>query len=462
MTRRLSLAAFIGLLASLLGAASPASAHSGIQSYVYMSVFDDALEGRVEYPVADLGEVLGVEFPDDPDEALDLARSRATEIIDYTDRHLELSDADGSWNVVFTGEILYLDTENGGYVLVPFDVDEPFDEIPRAWTTTYDGIIESNPERDALFLIEDDWKTATFRNEGSHLLGFSVGNETQEIVLDEVSATSSLREIARLGTNTIDESAVAILAVIAVLSAATVGRVRSEIDDENENDGGELQRPPVVSSLVRVAAHAAALIVGQTVSLWVIGLAGIDVSERVAVLAAAVGVLVAAASRWLDERASVAAAGAVGLLVGVLVGFEFVELLLERSRPVLSLLAFDGGASVMIVIVTLLLLPIALLLTRHRAAPRIANAVSIIGLVAGSVWAIERAVDLTFKLRNAELRAADAATSPIVVGIATVVVAWLVFGRTDTGSSTTDPAANTPVAGDATPSDAEPQTTEAP
>ncbi|MEM9748099.1 MAG: hypothetical protein AAF945_15485 [Actinomycetota bacterium] len=461
MTRRLLLATFIGLLATLLGTASPASAHSGIQSYVYMSVFDDALEGRVEYPVADLGEVLGIEFPDDADDALDLARTRATEIIDYTDRHLDLSDADGSWNVVFTGEILYLDTENGGYVLVPFDVDEPFDEIPRAWTATYDGIIESNPERDALFLIEDDWKTATFRNEGSHLLGFSVGNETQEIVLDEVSATSSLREIARLGTNTIDESAVAVLAVIAVLSAATVGRVRSETDDDVGTDPGAT-RPPVLTSLLRVAMHVVAVIVGQTVSLWVIGLAGIDVSERVAVLAAAVGVLVAAASRWLDDRASVSAAGAVGLLVGVLVGFEFVELLLERSRPVLSLLAFGGGASVMIVIVTLLLLPIALLLTRHRAAPQIANAVSIIGLVAGSVWAIERAFDLTFKLRNAELRAADAATSPIVVGIATVVVAWLVFGRAGTGSSTSDPAATTSLAGDATPSDAEPQTTEAP
>lgn len=450
--RRLVLISFAVALSTVLAATGPAAAHSGIQSYVYVSVFDDGLEGRVEYPIGDLGAVLGIDFPDDPDDALEVAESRSAEIIDYSDEHLDLSDGDGAWNLVFTGEVTYLDAA-GGYLQVPFVVDEAFDEIPRSWTATYDGIIESNPERDALFLIEDDWDSATFRNEGEHLLGFSIGNETQEIVLDEVSSIESLAELARFGTNAIDESAIAILALIALLSSATLGRRRPDADRPTE---------PVLTTVGRVATWTAVVVAGQTISLWIIGLTGADVSERLAVLLAAIGVLVAAASRWLDDRAALISAGVTGLLIGVLVGFDFVDQLLDRSRPLRSLLAFSVGASAMIVIITAMLLPLALILTRVRWAPRIATVVSVVALIAGVVWAVERAADLTFKLRTAEFDAANAATSPIVIGAVTVIAALFVFTRADRSASSSDPSNHDPDVDDHDRGHAEPQKTEAP
>ena len=41
---------------------SPASAHSGKQSYLYLSIFDDGVEGRVEIPAVDLGPAIGVDL----------------------------------------------------------------------------------------------------------------------------------------------------------------------------------------------------------------------------------------------------------------------------------------------------------------------------------------------------------------------------------------------------------------
>ena len=41
---------------------SPASAHSGKQSYLYVSLFDDGVEGRVEIPAVDLGPAIGVDL----------------------------------------------------------------------------------------------------------------------------------------------------------------------------------------------------------------------------------------------------------------------------------------------------------------------------------------------------------------------------------------------------------------
>jgi hypothetical protein len=72
-----------------------------------------------------------------------------------------------------------LRTSKGAYVVLDFVVDEDIDEVPRTFVANFAVIVESNPERDSLLLIEDDWPSATFNNGSGHLLGFSVGMTEQ-------------------------------------------------------------------------------------------------------------------------------------------------------------------------------------------------------------------------------------------------------------------------------------------
>ena len=55
----LLLVTFIGLP---LAGGQTAHAHTGTQSYVYLEVFDDAIFGRVEYPIGDLNRLLGYDI----------------------------------------------------------------------------------------------------------------------------------------------------------------------------------------------------------------------------------------------------------------------------------------------------------------------------------------------------------------------------------------------------------------
>ncbi len=58
---RTFLACAIALLVGATVLPSNVSAHSGKQSYLYLTILDDGIEGRIEYPVRDLAAATGIE-----------------------------------------------------------------------------------------------------------------------------------------------------------------------------------------------------------------------------------------------------------------------------------------------------------------------------------------------------------------------------------------------------------------
>ena len=68
MTRRTVIVVIAAVIASIT-MMGIAAGHSGDQSYVYLDIFDESIEGSIHYPVEDLNEVLGLDIPDDPEGA---------------------------------------------------------------------------------------------------------------------------------------------------------------------------------------------------------------------------------------------------------------------------------------------------------------------------------------------------------------------------------------------------------
>lgn len=379
-TTLLVLVAVVGFAALVL-APSSAHAHSGIQSYVYVSITPTSVDGRVEYPVGDLAEVLDVELGDSPTAATEFVTAHAAAIRSYTAEHLALADGDGDWPLSFTGDVGVLQAA-GGYVVVPFDVEQRFDGAPRSFRAEFDGIIHANPERDALFLIENDWGTARFANEGDHLLGFSVGMTSQAIELDDVGALASMRAVRGLGTDAVRTGIDHLLFVVALVApVALVAR------------GGHVRgaAPTVSAATRRAATLLLASAVAHSLLLWTLVVAGVDASTDAGgvLVAASVGAM-AVYGVWRFTERELVVVVALSAVQGIGFAGDAARLRLDHIDTPLALIAFNIGIEVGVVVVALLVFPLLLALRRTRAAAVALYGVTTVICSYSAAWLIER------------------------------------------------------------------------
>lgn len=354
---------------------STASAHSGKQSYLYVSVFERGVEGRVEIPVVDLGRALGVDFSQDPAGLVDAVLASRDDMERYVSSHTTLGDGAVEWTIDYR-DISVLPTENGPYAVLDFVVEDDFDEAPRTFVADFAVIIEFDPERDALLIIEDDFQSAVFDNGEEPLLGFSVGLTEQRVELGDESTLSSMAEIRGMGSDAVRTGIdllllVAASTVLLLLVPATRGETS----------------PTSVRALAARGRSGLGWFAGlSAVGLWISGLgaltpsprpAGLIVAGALAVVAVALVVTLLRPSTRGAGRLVVAVAGAC---FGLGLGASFFAQDLDRSRPVVSLIAFQVGAWIAALFVVVFVAVPLLMLRRTRF-------VTVIGVVLGAIFA---------------------------------------------------------------------------
>ena len=86
-------------LVALLASSGVASAHSGVESYVYLQIYDTTIEGGVHYPVDDLNDVLGLSLDDEAASFEDDVVDALPAIRDYTRDNLTFFGDDGAYTV---------------------------------------------------------------------------------------------------------------------------------------------------------------------------------------------------------------------------------------------------------------------------------------------------------------------------------------------------------------------------
>ena len=372
------------LVASILFAAGGvAGAHSGTQSYVYLEIFDSSIEGRVEYPVADLNEVLGLEIPSDPEGALAGAEANLATLHAYSAAHLDLFDSQGNeWPLVF-GEVESLEVADGAYVIVNFEVDREFDSVPRAFTAAYDGIIHERTDRDALLIIATDWGSGTFNNEASELLRFTPGNTVQTLDLGDTSFWAGFSGVVTLGVEHIRIGSDHILFIFALVipSVLVFGSAR-----------GWSPSASFGSSLWRVLKIVTMFTVAHTVTLTLGGLGIIELPPAFVETLIAVSIVLAALHNI--RPAFVNKEWIIAFGFGLFHGFGFAGLLsdlgLTQSRQFVSLLGFNIGIEIGQAIIILLIFPALYLARRTRVYLPAVYAASVALIMVASLWAVDR------------------------------------------------------------------------
>ena len=389
-----SIIAFLVTVVGLPLVGTPtAEAHSGTQSYVYLEIFDDAIFGRVEYPIGDLNRLLGYDIAEnDPDRALlDIEAERAS-LEAYTAEHLALYPVDGQrgdWTFTF-GEVSTIEASNGGYAILDFEVEQRFDPTPRTFQMDYDGIIEADPERDAFLIIQTDFGSGTFNNEAGTFLRFTSDSTVQTVDLDDSSFWKGVQGTIGLGAEHIRIGTDHILFILALVLPAAMVFVRRD-----DGRGQWEPSPSFASSLWRILKIATMFTVAHSITLAIGGFEIVDLSPRLVESIIAISIAIAALHNVRPIWANKEWVMAFGF--GLFHGFGFAGLLSElgltRSNRFVSLFGFNIGVEIGQAVIILMVFPILYLLRRTRVFVPMMYVASVGLAVVALAWATERIFD---------------------------------------------------------------------
>ena len=374
----------VATLLLVLGQAGIAFGHTGNESYVYLDIYDNTVEGRVEFPITDLNDVLGTDFPKNADRALVAAEAERELLYEYTDQHLELSEqAGGEWPLVF-GDLETLGA-NGGYIIVNFAVDQEFASVPRSFTAAYDGIIHAKPERSALLIIGTDWGSGTFNNEADELLRFTAEQPVQEVDLGGTSFWRGFTGVVILGAEHIEIGSDHILFIVALLLPSVLVFSKLARWQPSASFG---------SSLWRVLKIVTMFTIAHTITLTLGGLGIVEFPPALVETIIAASIILAALhnirpvlmnKEWI-----------IAFVFGLFHGFGFAGLLgdlgLTQSRQFVSLLGFNLGIELGQATIILMVFPALFIARRTRAYVPAMYAGSVVLIAVASAWVLDRAL----------------------------------------------------------------------
>lgn len=405
------------VFAPLVTSVGAANAHTGSQSYVYLEIYDTAIEGNVQYPIADLNEVLGLDIPQDRRGAYDAMQANLATLQAYTADNFAIGDGNRAWPVEFTGHRV-LEISAGSYGVLEFQVAERLDPVPREFTVSFSAILADKPDRDALLLIANDWESGTFRNEGESLLRYTRDRTTQVVTLDEASWIKGMAAVIGLGVEHIRIGSDHILFVLALVLPSVLTFRRGE---------GWLPAPSFSTSLWRVLKIVTMFTVAHSITLALGGLGVVELPPRLVEAVIAISIALAALHNIRPTFVNKEWMLAFGF--GLFHGFGFAGLLselgLDRSNRVASLLGFNIGIELGQMVIILLLFPALFLLRRTRVYLGVLYAGSAVLALVSLGWALERVFGLESSVSRVVDPVLDWPRSVWIVAVATAAAATI-------------------------------------
>ncbi len=367
----------------LLLSVTEGRAHNVGQSYLYLQVHQDRVSGRFEVSLADFNAALRLTGTDREITAANLDEKIGV-LRDYYLSRVTISDAKGPLAIRFTTHAL-LDVR-GGYAQLPFELGG-LDRVPDRLTFDYSVLLDEQPGHRGFLLVEHNWATGTFANEGQISLVFSPDARRQEFEITTGGRWRGFVAVVRLGVDHIWMGLDHVMFLIALLLPAVLVR----------RDGKWQEIGEFTPALVNVVKIVTAFTVAHSVTLSLASLGVLHLPVRLVEVVIAGSIAFAAADILFPIFH-----GRIWLIVfgfGLFHGFGFAAALEEmgvlREHLGLSLLGFNlgvelGQLAIVVVMFPLLFLVRRLAIYRDVALPLAAAAMILISMG----WVVERAFDL--------------------------------------------------------------------
>jgi hypothetical protein len=372
------------LIVLLLGVTpcAQSSAHALKQSYVFLRIFDDAVEGRVEINIEDLNRILGSSLPTDHSVTRADVEPHAEQLRAYLHDRVTLRPDGVQIPSLPLTDFEVIDPGLAQYVAYDFK----FSDLPTAPTyvdVNYAVLFDTYPDHRAFLVVENNWKTGTLDNEMIISLGFAPGRTADRLDLSHSAVWRGFVELVRQGVHHIWIGIDHILFLVALLLPSVVRRER----------GAWSPAPEFRPALIYAVKIVTVFTVAHTVTLSLAALGTISLPSRLVESVIALSIAIAAADViypifhkriWL-----------VVFAFGLFHGFGFASVLGEIGIPrkymVHSLLGFNLGVEIGQLAIVCALFPILYLARRLWIYPKVILRYGAAMLIVVSMyWFIER------------------------------------------------------------------------
>lgn len=364
-------------------------AHAPEQSYVYLTIDDHAVSGRVEITHRDLNTLFGLDWPERmrvEQHQIDQVKDRVN---DYVEQRLgfSINDEKKTINIV---DHSTLSVTFAKFLRVHFELSE-INEMPKYIDITNNLIFNDMPNHQSLLVIENNWKTGTYNNEAMVSLTFTPDTTQQRLDLSDGSTLNALWGLIKMGLHHILIGADHILFLIALLIPSVMSFKSSHWQGNNS----------FKSAFVRIVKIVTVFTIAHSITLSLSALDIIFIPSRIvesviafSIAAAAIHIIL---PRFLTHSLWLV------LVFGLFHGIGFASVLKELEFPqhfmFESLLGFNIGVELGQLAIVCAVIPVLFMFRNEKFYSRFVMPVASIGLIAISIyWFIERAFDLDFRV----------------------------------------------------------------
>lgn len=374
----------LGALALLLLVLTAApQAHNLGESYLYLQIYQHQVSGRFEISLEDLNKGFKRTGTDREITAANLDE-HAEFLKQYYRDHVTISAGGPPLTIRFTGHSV-LDV-NGGFVLLPVEFDG-LQEVPDRLTIDYRVLFDEVPGHRGFLLVEHNWATGTFANEGQISLVFSPGSTRQEFDIVSGGRLRGFLAVVWLGTDHIWMGFDHVMFLVALLLPAVLVR----------RDGRWREGASFTPALINVVKIVTAFTVAHSVTLSLASLGLVHLPGRLVEVVIAASIAIAAADLVVPVFR-----GRIWLVVfgfGLFHGFGFAgaleEMGLLRENLGLSLFGFNLGVELGQLAIVVVLFPMLFAVRRFSAYRQLALPAAAAAMIVISIgWVIERAFDV--------------------------------------------------------------------
>ncbi len=380
---------FLSLILCLL--TSAAYAHLPGQSYIFLSVNDQSVNGRAEITLKDLNKVLGLQLPEDGTATMDQILAHSKTIDDYVLEHISIK-THGETSEITIVDHGRLDVSFAQFVRVYFELETNI-ENPLRFAIDNDLVLHADQTHRSLLVVENNWETGKLDNELLIALTFAPEARRQSLDLSDGSILKGLWAFIKLGMHHIWIGADHVLFLLALLIPSVM-----ILSKKNWT-----ANPSLGSALWQVIKIVTVFTIAHTITLSLAATHIVDLNSRLVESIIALSIAIAALHILLPRIQSHAFWIVLGF--GLFHGFGFANILGEMQIPqkylIWSLLGFNLGVEIGQVAIVAVIVPVLFLLRNKNLYRQILMPAGAFALIGISVyWFIERAFDLDFQMGN--------------------------------------------------------------
>jgi len=384
----------LALLMSMIavGAASAptpavATAHAPQQAYMFLLLYTDSAVVRLEVAVADVERALKLGWDPKVRTPREQVQASLAAIRNYVEPRFALGTGANRVTTTYRS----FDTriaEPGEFLLLEYAVARPLGaQVPITLTPFFE--FDESTRRN-LVVIQHNWRTGTFNNEGNVSLILSPREPTQTLDLTNSTLWRGFLALVRLGVWHIWIGLDHILFLIALILPSVLRR-----------EGGRWR--PAESfgrAFLKIVTIVSCFTIAHTITLSLAALGVVDLPSRLVESVIALSITIAALHNlWPVAKVNEAA---IAFVFGLFHGFGFASVLgelgLGTDHLVLSLLGFNLGVEIGQVAIIAVVFPVLFFVRRLRIYDLALRVGSVGLMLIGLIWLAERSLGFNIAL----------------------------------------------------------------